>query len=64
MNIIHSSVFILKNVSEIGFCLRLQVEPTQLAPINPYLRTMDNVQKHNSCKKNQIYPGKLQVLPL
>jgi hypothetical protein len=29
------------NVSEIGFCLRLQVKPTQLGPIdgaNPYLR--------------------------
>jgi hypothetical protein len=30
-----SSCFHLKyNVSEIGFCLRLQVEPTQLGPID------------------------------
>jgi hypothetical protein len=37
----HRPVFILKhNVSETGFCLRLQVEPTQLGPIDrisPYL---------------------------
>jgi hypothetical protein len=53
-----SSCFYLKhNVSETGFCLHLQVEPTQLVLINrasPCLnlnknRTMDNVQKHNSC---------------
>jgi hypothetical protein len=35
MNITHCSVFYLKhNVSETGFCLLLQVEPTQLGPIN------------------------------
>jgi hypothetical protein len=60
------------NVSETGYCLRLQVKLTHLGPIDrasPYLqclkrcvlknkqdgfldkhRTMDNVQKHNSCK--------------
>jgi hypothetical protein len=32
---IHRPVFYLKhNVSEIGFCLRFQVEPTQLSPID------------------------------
>jgi hypothetical protein len=34
--------FSTHNVSETGFCLRLQVEPTQLGPIDratPYLRT-------------------------
>jgi hypothetical protein len=33
-------MFIFQNVSETGFCLRLQVKPTQLGPINkvsPYL---------------------------
>jgi hypothetical protein len=33
LDIIHHSVFYLKhNVLETGFCLRLQVEPTQLSP--------------------------------
>jgi hypothetical protein len=39
----HRLVYFSKhNVSETGFCLRLQVKPTQLGPIdraNPYLRT-------------------------
>jgi hypothetical protein len=43
-------------LSETGFCLRLQVDPTQLGPIDRaslYLnlnknRMLDNVQKHNS----------------
>jgi hypothetical protein len=51
LDIIHRPVIIWKycpvyfskhNVSETGFCLRLQVKPTQLGPINrasPYLRT-------------------------
>jgi hypothetical protein len=43
-NIIHRPVFLFKhaNVSKTGLCLRLQVEPTQLGPIDrasPYLRT-------------------------
>jgi hypothetical protein len=42
LDIIHRPVYISNNVSEIGFCLRLQVKLTQLGPINrasPYLRT-------------------------
>jgi hypothetical protein len=44
LDIIHRLVHFLKkhNVSETGFCLRLQVKPTQLDPIDrasPYLRT-------------------------
>jgi hypothetical protein len=35
------------NVSEIGFYLRPQVEPTQLGPIDK--ATMDNVQEYNIC---------------
>jgi hypothetical protein len=39
----HRPVYFSKhNVSEIGFCLRLQVKPTLLGPIDrpsPYLRT-------------------------
>jgi hypothetical protein len=53
-------LFETHNVSEIGFCLRLQVEPTQLGPIDRaslYLgrcvlnknRTMQDVKKHNNC---------------
>jgi hypothetical protein len=44
------TVYISKpNISETGFCFRLQVKPTHLGPnIN---RTMDNVQKH------KIYTG-------
>jgi hypothetical protein len=42
LDIINRPVFYLKhNVSETGFSLRLQVEPTQLGPIDrasPYLR--------------------------
>jgi hypothetical protein len=35
LDIIHRPVFILKhNVSEIGFCLRLQVKPSQLGSID------------------------------
>jgi hypothetical protein len=42
--IIHCPRFLIEthNISEIGFCLRLQVGPTQLSPIDkasPYLRT-------------------------
>jgi hypothetical protein len=51
LDIIHRPVFIQKhrhdyiskhNVSETGFCLRLQVEPTRVGPIDrasPHLRT-------------------------
>jgi hypothetical protein len=43
LDIIHRPVYISKhNVSETGFCLRLQVKPTQLGAIDrarPYLRT-------------------------
>jgi hypothetical protein len=44
-------LFFLKkphNVSETGFCLRLQVAPTQLGPIDrasPYLRTDATTQE-------------------
>jgi hypothetical protein len=37
------SLFLKLNVSETGFCLRLQVKPTLLGPIDrasPYLRTV------------------------
>jgi hypothetical protein len=48
-------VYISKHkVSETGFCLRLQVNPTQLGSINrasPYLRTVDNIQEHINCTK-------------
>jgi hypothetical protein len=41
LDIIHRPLYISKhNVSETGFCLRLQVKPTQLSPIDtasPYL---------------------------
>jgi hypothetical protein len=43
LGIIHHRVYISKyNVSETELCLRLQVKPTQLGPIDtasPYLRT-------------------------
>jgi hypothetical protein len=43
LNTVHRPVYIFKhNVSETGFCLRLQVKPIQLGPIardSPYLRT-------------------------
>jgi hypothetical protein len=51
----HRPVFIQKhNVSKTGFCLRLQVTPTQIGPIDrasPYLRTpIPNFGKENiSC---------------
>jgi hypothetical protein len=45
LDIIHRPIYITKhNVSETGFCLRLQVKSTQLGPIDrvsPYLRTRD-----------------------
>jgi hypothetical protein len=35
LDIIHSPVFYLKHdVSEAGFCLRFQVEPTQFGPLD------------------------------
>jgi hypothetical protein len=34
LDIIHCPVFYYSNVSETGFCLGLQVEPTQLGPID------------------------------
>jgi hypothetical protein len=49
LDIIHRPVYISKhNVSQTGFCLRLQVKPTQLGPIdraNPYLQTPIPVPK-------------------
>jgi hypothetical protein len=43
LDIFHRPVYFSKhNVSETGFCLRLQVKPTELGPIDrasPYLRT-------------------------
>jgi hypothetical protein len=45
----NSAVYFLKhNVSETGFCLRLQVKPTPLAPIDrasPYLRRQNPVSE-------------------
>jgi hypothetical protein len=39
LDIIHHPVFYLKqNVSDIGFCLRLRVEPTQLTKVSSHLR--------------------------
>jgi hypothetical protein len=60
LDIIHRLVHLKKknNFSETGFCLRPQVKPTQLDPIDrasPYLQTPmsvtqeDNIQKHNTC---------------
>jgi hypothetical protein len=54
LDIIHRPVFFYKylvyitkhNISETGFCLHLQVKPTQLGQISrasPYLRTLKNV---------------------
>jgi hypothetical protein len=44
-------VFIYNNVLETGFCLRLEVEPTQFGLI--YVlnknRSIDDDQKHNNC---------------
>jgi hypothetical protein len=42
LDIIRRPVFILKHVSETGFCLRLQVEPTQLGPIDTASRYLRN----------------------
>jgi hypothetical protein len=42
----HRRVNIENNVPDTRFCLRLQVEPTQLGPIDrasPYLRKLDTV---------------------
>jgi hypothetical protein len=56
LDIIHRPVFMYKHcpvyiskhsVSETGFCLRLQVKPTQLGPIDragPYLRTESSLR--------------------
>jgi hypothetical protein len=46
LDIIHLPVYISKhNVSETAFCLRLQVKPTQLGPMDrasPYLQSVEN----------------------
>jgi hypothetical protein len=51
LDIIHRPVYFQEhNVSETGFCLRLQVKPTQLGPIDrasPYLRTQIVGLVHN-----------------
>jgi hypothetical protein len=43
LDIIHRPFYLLKhNISETGFCLHVEVKPTQLGPVNrasPYLRT-------------------------
>jgi hypothetical protein len=61
LDIIHRFVFCLKchpvyiskhNVSETGVCLRPQVKPTQLGPIDrvsPYLRSGDRIQSPKRC---------------
>jgi hypothetical protein len=36
LDITHRPVFCLKQISESGFCLHLEVEPTQLRPIGPW----------------------------
>jgi hypothetical protein len=70
LDIIHRPAYISKhNVSETGFCLRFQVKPTQLGPIDrasPYLwteihknGTMDNVQKHNICTNDESCCGRI-----
>jgi hypothetical protein len=49
-------LFKTHNVSDIGFCLGLQVEPTQLGPTDrdsPYLRTPAQTQE-------RIYKGYLE----
>jgi hypothetical protein len=47
LDIIHRPVYSAKHdVSETGFCLRLQVKPTQLGPIDgaiPYLRRQGHI---------------------
>jgi hypothetical protein len=52
LDIIHRPVFYLKhrpiyiskhNVSEIGFCIRLQVKPTQLGPIQLVPTNLRNI---------------------
>jgi hypothetical protein len=52
LEISHYSVFYLKhNISVTGFCLRIQVEPTQLDTVDrtsPCLWTMDNFRNCNS----------------
>jgi hypothetical protein len=43
----HRPIYFSKHVSETGFCLRLQVKPTQLGPIDspgPYLEPKENKQ--------------------
>jgi hypothetical protein len=56
LNIIHRPVFCLKhNVSETGFCLLVQVEPTQLSPIDrssPCLRPPADGERIQSQKQN------------
>jgi hypothetical protein len=48
LDIIHRLVHLKKhNVSDTGFCLRPQVKPTQLGPIDrasPYLRTESSLR--------------------
>jgi hypothetical protein len=49
LDIIHRPIFLSNthNISETGFCLRLQVESTQLDPIDrasPYLQTPASTQ--------------------
>jgi hypothetical protein len=53
----HRSIYISKhNVSETGFCLHLQVKPTQLGPIDrasPYLKTETQSSLRNVLKYKQ-----------
>jgi hypothetical protein len=51
LDIFHPPVLIENNVSKVGFCLRRQVKPAQLGPINrdtPYLRTPAPTQTKHS----------------
>jgi hypothetical protein len=50
-------LFKTRNVSETGFCLRLQVEPTQLGPIDrasPCLRTPPEDGGSNQSPKHRV----------
>jgi hypothetical protein len=53
----HRPVYFSKhNVSDTGFCLRLQVKPTQLGPIDrasPYLRNDPESSLRNIVLKNK-----------
>jgi hypothetical protein len=70
VDIIYCPVFYLKHVSEAGFCLRLQVEPKKLGPIEDLesetsvvfstkVRTTYNVQ---DCDSYNLYFAQQKLL--